>query len=353
MKVLFVNNCLTGGGSEKAMTIIANYFVSQGIETVMIVLNERPRTYYVDERIKIIECYCPIEGNKLLWHFKRILTIRKELKKEGSKIIITFLWDINMNVILASFGLRKYIIASERCDPHNETRKLMKFAMWFVLPFADHTVFQTEIVRSYYPRHIQRKSSVIPNAVSDTVPYPDRSIIDKEIVAVGRLTAQKNFKMLIDAFEIFYKHHPEYILTIYGEGVLRNELEYYVKEKGLEESIRLPGYIYDLDNQIRYAAIFVNSSDYEGISNAMLEAMAMGIPCICTDCPVGGAAMVIQNNVNGILIPVGDTEALSAAMESLIENKNMAVDISNRASEIRKEYSSIEIGKRWLSLLKP
>lgn len=349
--ILFVNHCLTGGGSEKTMTLIANYFASHDYEVEMVLLNEHPRTYGIDERIKISECYCPIKGNKIIWHLNRIKTLRDTIKKSKAPIIVTFMWDINMNVILASAGLGKKIIASERCDPHNETRKLMRFAMHFILPFADMTVFQTEMVKGYYPKRVQRKSVVIPNSISEDLPLPDRDTVKSEIVAVGRLTDQKNFEMLIRAFKKVTDVKDKITLVIYGEGAERKKLERIIKELSLTDKVELPGYINDVNLKMRNSMIYVNSSNYEGISNAMLEAMAMGIPCVCTDCPVGGASMVIRNEENGLLVPINDDVSMADSIIRLIDDKALYERIQENAMEVRGQYSIEKIGERWVQVI--
>lgn len=352
-KILFVNHCLTGGGSEKAMTLIANFFASQGFNVEMLLLNEQPRTYNPDGRIKVTECYCPVKGNKLFWHFRRIMTIRDAIKKSDASIVISFMWDINMNVILACFGLGKKIITSERCDPRNESRMLMRFAMYFVLPFADITVFQTSVVQKYYPKCVRKRSVVIPNAISNIVPVPDRDPlkIRKEIVGVGRFTEQKNFEMLISAFANVHRNHLDYKLIIYGDGPLRSKYEELILRLGLKDYVSLPGYLKDVNERMRYASIYVNTSNYEGISNAMLEALSMGLPCICTDCPVGGASMVINDGVNGKLIPVGDINSLESKIEELLLDDRVRISIGEEAIKTRDIYSITKIGNRWINLL--
>lgn len=352
MKVLFVNRSLNGGGSERAMTVIANYFANQGIETWMMLLCDEPHTYKVDQRINIVECFCPILGNKIRWHIDRIITIRKSIKEIKPDVIITFMWDINMNVILASIGLKCKVIASERCDPKNEPRKLIHFAMHFVLPMADYTIFQTEQVRGYYPKKIRKNSCVIPNAISDNIQEADRSNIVKKIVAVGRLTEQKNFSMLLNAFSNFSKEVTGYTLVIYGDGPLRKKLELEAKNLGISEYVIMPGYVNDVILKIRDAVMYINSSDYEGISNAMLEALAMGIPSICTDCPVGGAREIIKNGINGILVPIQEAECLSDAMIKIAENSDFADKLSKNALEVRHDYGIETIGKRWMEVYK-
>lgn len=347
MDVLFINRCLTGGGSEKAMVLIANYLAQKGKSVGMILLVKDEVSYVLDPNIQIIECFCPIEGNKLLWHFKRILTIREALKKADAKHIVSFMWDINVNVILASVGLQKRIICSERCDPRNEKRQFINFAIKYILPFADYTVFQTPLVQSYYPKKVQRKSEVIPNSIGNmpnVINYDERK---KIIVAIGRLTEQKNFELLIETFKDFHDIHQEYKLVIYGDGELRNDLETLVSSLNLEANIELPGYVSNVPEKIAEAQMYVNSSNYEGISNAMLEALAMGIPCVCTNCPVGGAAMVIKDRENGILIKVGEKRELLEAMLEIAENEEFARTLSENATKIRMDYSVEKIGTQW------
>lgn len=351
-KVLFVNHCLTGGGSEKAMTLIANYFASHNIDVTMLLLNEYERTYEVDNRIEIIECYCPIGKSKLIWHLKRIKTIRDALKESKATVVITFMWDINMNVILASWGLNKKIIASERCDPLHEHRKLIKFAINFILPLADFSVFQTEQVRSYYPKRIRKNSCVIPNALADNLPLPDRSNVENTIVAIGRMTEQKNFEMLLIVFSLFVQNFEKYKLIIYGDGPLRSRLQEQANSLGIAGKVFFPGYISDVNNKMKNAAMYVNSSNYEGISNAMLEAMAMGIPSICTDCPVGGAAMIIHNEINGLLVPVNDATAMLNAMYKVALSDELSSKMSKAGTEIRTTLNINVIGNKWLQLYK-
>lgn len=351
MEILFINRSLNGGGSEKAMALLANEMVKMGHDVSMVLLYDEPHTYYIDEKIKLIECFCPIKGNKLIWHIKRIVTIRKVLKQAPAKYIISFMWDINMNVILAATGLGKSVIASERCDPNNEKRKLIKFAMRFVLPYAYHTVFQTDDVRRCYPKVIQKHSTVIPNMVfvsNRTVPITERK---DEIVAVGRLTPQKNYRMLISAFAKFHMLYPEFVLKIYGTGSLRNALTDQAKRLNVADSVILKGYCANVLDEIKSSRIYVNSSDFEGISNAMLEALSLGLVCICTDCPVGGARLSITDCENGLLIPVNDQDELLASLKKVVENPEFEKKISQNAIKSCERFSPETITNMWLKIL--
>ena len=97
--------------------------------------------------------------------------------------------------------------------------------------------------------------------------------------------------------------------------------------------------------------MFVSSSDFEGMSNSMLEAMALGLPCVCTDCPAGGARAVIKDGENGLLTPVGDSHALYLAMKKVAENPELAAKLSKNSVKIREEQSVDKIIKKWMELI--
>lgn len=349
-KVVFVNLRLTGGGSERVLSMIANYYAEQGIDTQMILLSDEPRVYPISDKVKIIECYCPMKGNKLIWHVKRILSIRKAIKASDSDTVISFMWDINMKVILACLGLGKKIIISERADPvSSNRRKSFDIACKWIFPKADTIVFQTEQVQSYYPINQKQKSIVIPNPVS-TKASKFTGKRDKKIVAIGRLLPQKNFEMLLNAFHIFHESHKDYILEIYGEGIEKDKLSKLAHDLKISEYVKFKGFVPNIEEEIKNAMIYASSSNYEGISNAMLEALALGIPAVCTDCPVGGAAMVIKNRENGILVPVNDYIAMAKSFNELADNSDLLESISKKAKEVSEIYSIENIGRMWIEL---
>lgn len=352
MRILFINRSLNGGGSEKAMSLLANEMVNQGYDITMMLLDNEPKTYFLDERIKLIECYCPVRGNKLVWHVKRIISIRKAIRKIPVKYIISFMWDVNMNVILASFGLKKSVIVSERCDPRREPRKLINFAMLFVLPHAYHTVFQTEEVQRCYPKSVQKRSTVIPNIVCVKQRASEIAERKPEIVAIGRLTEQKNYPMLLKAFAEFHNLYPEYVLRIFGTGNLLEVLTKQAADLGIIDSVVWEGYCASVLDKIKSSRVYVNTSDFEGISNAMLEAMALGLVCICTDCPVGGARLAIKDHEDGILIPVGDQNRLTLALGAVAKDKELEKMLSYNAIISSKRFSSKKISSMWINILR-
>lgn len=353
IKVLFVNARLTGGGSERAMTLLANEFAQMGIDTEMLVLRNDEVTYPVSEKVKLTNCFCPMRGNKSFWHIRRILTLRRAIKASGADIVVSFMWDTNMKVLLACTGLGKKVVISERNDPHHVPRKnSFRFACKWIFPRADLAVFQTPQARECYPVSVQRKSVIIPNPVIQATDR--RWQIDqreKRIVAAGRFKEQKNFPMLLRAFDRFWKSHPDYTLAIYGKGELLGTLEALKSELVSRDSISFPGYSSNLGDCVLRSAIYVSSSNYEGISNSMLEALALGVPSVCTDCPVGGAAMVIRSGWNGILVPVGDEDAMVKALCDIADSDDYAQTLSKNAYEDCAKYSVSSIAQMWLEAI--
>ena len=175
---------------------------------------------------------------------------------------------------------------------------------------------------------------------------------EKRIVFVGRLSPQKNVYLLLDAFREFHKKYGEYVLDIYGQGELEKELIAYCEECKISGWVRFNGLVSDIYEKMVKATMYISSSDYEGMSNSMLEALAMGIPSICTDCPIGGARMVIQNNENGILVPIKNTEKMTEAMLKIVEDEQFAKKLSKNSRKLR-EYLNVQyIGKQWEGLMK-
>ena len=157
--------------------------------------------------------------------------------------------------------------------------------------------------------------------------------------------------MLIRAFNEIHKIYPYYKLHIYGEGPLKNELQQKIDELGLNDCIHLLGSTRNLHEILANSFMFVSSSDHEGLSNSMLEAMAIGIPVVCTDCPIGGASMFIRNKVNGILTPIKDSDYFFKSMKYVIDNKKLLADMSKEAIKIREDLDASVIAKQWYDII--
>ena len=183
------------------------------------------------------------------------------------------------------------------------------------------------------------------------LPKRYEGIREKRIVAAGRFSEEKNFPLLIEAFYDFHKEFPDYTLTIYGEGTLGEQYKLKIKELNLTESVSMPGFASNLPKEINRAAIYVSTSNHEGISNSMLEALGMGVPTIVTDCPVGGARMFVHTDENGILIPMNSKESLISAMKRIVMDKDYSLSLSKKATQLRETLQAENVSKNWLDLI--
>ncbi len=221
--------------------------------------------------------------------------------------------------------VKNRIVFSERNNPRKVPIGWHQQALRnFAFRFADALVFQTEDARSYFPESVQKRGVIIPNPINGKLPPPIEGEREKTIVTACRLHPQKNLPMMINAFSMLADEFPEYKLVIYGQGVLEDELRAQIKALNLENRILLPGFASNILEKVAPCSMYVSSSDFEGISNSMLEALGMGLPAVVTDCPVGGARMVINSGENGILVPVGDTKAMYEAMRSILKDTAIA-----------------------------
>ena len=158
--------------------------------------------------------------------------------------------------------------------------------------------------------------------------------------------------MAIDAFEEFQQKYTEFEYHIYGRGSQERLLKDYIQSKGLDNRVKIMGYANNVHEKMKDSMIFISSSDYEGISNAILEAMAIGIPVICTDCPIGGNRMLIKNGVNGFLICIGDAHSLTNRIAELVDDIEMRKRFSVNASKVRIKYSTENIMRYWVEVVR-
>ena len=157
--------------------------------------------------------------------------------------------------------------------------------------------------------------------------------------------------MLIDAFEIFHREFCDYKLDLYGDGSEKDRIKAYVKKKDMDGCVSIHPFVNNIHEQIEDASIFALASNYEGLSNSMIEALALGIPSVVTDCPCGGARMVINNYKNGILVPVGDVNAMAKAMKNIASDSELAKKMSEEAINIRNKLSAKKIANEWMEII--
>lgn len=348
MKIIFVISAMNGGGAERVLATLANCYVQQGDEVTILMVAGDESAYLLDEKVNILSIGQPSHGNPLV-QVKRLWVMRKYFKQHNDSVIVSFGTEINLFTILSSLGLKNKAIVSERNDPNQCSYRKIRDVVYSL---CKGFVFQTEDAKKCFSDKVQKNSVVIPNPIRKQLPMPFEGKREKKIAAVGRLEPQKNHALLLKAFAEFYKSYPEWELHIFGKGKLEQTLKQQAQELGIENHLVFKGFRSDILETIRDYGMYVLSSDYEGISNSLMEAMALGLPCISTDCPIGGSALCIKDGENGLLVPVGDTVALQKAMETIAGDERLAAEFGKRAIDVRETFAEETIADMWHEYMK-
>lgn len=354
LKIAFHLNCLDQGGAERVVSTLANRFVEE-YEVILATEWVAENEYEIDSRIRRVHVGLiqkQEKKNRIGEIIARNLNLRKFIKAEKPDILIAFAKKANYRALFASIGTGIPVIVSVRTDPNrNYTNLVDKIMIPLLYPKAVGNVFQTVGARDFFAPRIQRKSRIILNPINPkylNAAKPEKRI--KEVVQAGRIVDSKNQYMLIEAFALVHEKHPDYVLKIYGtdsgDGTWK-ALEECIAKHHAKEYVFLMGGSTQLDKDLPKAAVFALSSNWEGLPNALLEAMAMGLPVVATDCPCGGPATLITHEKNGLLVPVGDKQAMADGINRLIENPDYAEQLGEEARKIAEIASIEKIYKQW------
>lgn len=354
IKVAFCIPSLGCGGAERVTSILANQFALRGYDVSVVMLSHLLCSYPLSNDVHVVCLNCDDDAG--MSSTKRFLTrlkkIRKAVKDIAPDVVISFMSEPNIDVCFALAGVNVPVIVSERndpvTDPPSRAKQLMR-RIAYLKPKG--FVFQTPDAQAYFSKRIQKRSDIILNPLGSNMLDRFEGERDKRIVAVGRLNKQKNFTLLIDAFAEFSKTHTDRVLEIYGEGALEDKIRAYINERELQDKVVLKGFCKDVHEQILSAEMFVMSSDFEGMPNALLEALALGLPCISTDCPCGGPRMLIEPYENGILVPIKDKEKMTEAMCYMADNTEKAEGMSKNAILVRERAHVDAVAEQWLKMV--
>ena len=345
MRLIFVTCTLNSGGAERVISILANYFSSK-YNTEIICWRKDEIFYQIDPAVKIVEL--EDYGKNLI---TKLLALRKHFQKDD--IIIPFMEEIYGRVLISVIGQKRTVIPSERNDP-SKTKILWRIGRRLLQFKITAFVVQTETIKEYYTKAFQKKIFVIPNPVHPkqytTHQWNKES---KMVLAVARTDPQKNYPMMIKAFAQLHKSHPEYILEIYGskdkgESYCQQLLKL-IASNNAEQYIHINGRHHNVAQLYSQAYLFVMSSDFEGMSNSLIEAMCSGRPVISTR--VSGARDLIVDKQNGLLVNIGDQNAFTNALKLLIENQDLAQTLAQNATKLREVLSKDTICTMWNNLL--
>lgn len=354
-KIMFHLNCLERGGAERVVSNLANFLVNEGYEVIVATEWQGEVEYSLDERVRRIHVGLQEEdmkSSRLVKAWKRLIYLRRLILKEKPDVTLAFAHKAIYRALGATLFTKEKVIIAVRINPiGNYDGILDKLLIPILYPRAAGAVFQTEEQRDFFPRYIRDKATVIFNPLNDKyilAEAPDER--EKTVVHSGRLVDFKNQDLLIRAFIKVHEKHPDYQLKIYGgdsyDGTLQI-LEKTIRENHAGDYVRLMGSSDELEKELIKGAVYVLSSDYEGMPNALLEAMALGLPVVATDCPCGGPRAVIQDEVNGLLIPVRDLEAMAAAIDRLLVDRVFAEGLGKEARKIKEILNVSVIADQW------
>lgn len=352
-KVLFISDGLGYGGLGKVMVWVAQQMATCGHD-VSYCTFYKPKSDVLKNISNITVVNFDIYSEPSF--FKRYLKLLTKgfinlfshIKYEKYDYVISFSQTTLNLLVPLKYILGYKLVVSERGDPYTYSgvtdylrRKLYRF--------SDILVFQTEGAKNYFPNSVRKKSLVIPNPIN--IPESVWNLNDSpdSICLFARFQIfQKRQDILIEAFKIFQKRYPHYRLFLYGDGADTQRIKSIVKENELEESVLLPGNSTDVINDLLKHKIFAFPCDYEGMPNALMEAMSVGMPVISTDwSPKGGVSTLINNLENGIIVPRRDPEALAEALCLLASDTALMVRMGTNARESMKNFSPEKIAAMW------
>ncbi|MDD3747063.1 MAG: glycosyltransferase [Anaerostipes sp.] len=341
MKVLMVITGMRSGGAERVMATLCNE-LSQKHDVRLLCMKENETDYLLDDKVKFLGAN--VKNKSFL---KSVNFVKKNIKTWNPDVILSFMTKSNLIALVAKKISKKNVpvIIAERTNPFIASFKRIRKIIY---PWASGAVFQTKQAQQYYKNIIKCESVVLRNPLNpDFAIEPFKGKREKRIVSVGRLSDEKNQKLIISSFSKIADRYPEYKVEIYGEGPLKKELQAQIDEFGLSSQIVLMGRKDNIQEHIRTAEIFVLPSNSEGMPNALLEAMALGCACIATDCPIGGSAFIIKNEKNGILIPMNDENKMTTELERLMTDCSFAQQLGEKAKKVIQDFSSEKVCSEW------
>jgi glycosyltransferase involved in cell wall biosynthesis len=367
-RVTLIISSLRAGGAERVLSRMANYWAERGWPVTMVTLEPTSSDFYslhpAVERVGL-----GVSGvSTSIWravrnNLHRIRMLRRAIRASRPEVVIAFMAPTTVDTLLAARTEHVPVIVSERTDPVRAPLS----GIWSALrhltyPWAQAVVVQTPDVERWAGDFLRKDVvHVIPNPVSTSsfraTPSLDGANFVSEtddgrhhVVAMGRLETVKGFDLLLQAFAACRDRRPDWTLTILGEGTERHQLEALAKQLGVESHVRLPGTVADPTPILRRADLFVLSSRYEGFPNALLEAMALGRAVIATDC-ASGPGRIVRDDVDGVVVPTGDRNALADAMAALMDDEPRRVRLGEHAVDVTERFEVRRIMERWETVI--
>ena len=362
---------LVAGGAERVLTTLVHHWATRGWPVTVVTFDDgREAPFYplhARARRVPIDVLAPSRGvvQAVGANLRRVRRLRAAIHRSRPDVVLSFLDSVNVLTLLATRGLGVPVVVAERSDPlHYPIGRGWDVLRRCTYPLADRVVAQSDRALANLGAAARRNGSVIPNPIAVPRPaaHPRASSTQAgatesggasagpagvpTLLAVGRLVPEKGYDLLLDAFAKVASRVPGWRLCIRGEGPERADLEARVRRLGLEERVLLPGRTADPAADMRAAELYVMSSRVEGFPNALGEAMACGLPVVSFDCP-SGPRELIRHDVDGLLVPAGDVDALADALERLMRDPALRARLAARAPEVAERFSLERVAGAW------
>lgn len=358
-KIAFHLNSLQQGGAERVVSNLANRFAKEGYEVVIATEWYGTDEFALDQKVRRVHVGLTKEDedrSRISKMLRRIWYLRRFMKKEKPDVIVAFTRGVLYRALAAGIGTGIPVVISVRTDPVGHyDKKADKLRIPLLFPHAAGCVFQTEGAKAFFAPYLQENSRIILNPLNPKyVGVPEPAVRTKNVVQSGRLVDFKNQPMLIRAFLKVHEKHPDYTLKIYGpdsKDGTKEILESIIHENHAEDFVKLMGGSNTLEKDLADAALYAFSSDWEGLPNALMEAMALGLPVVSTDCPCGGPKTLIEDGVNGLLVPIMDEKAMTDGILRLIEDRELAERLGREARKISERANEDAVFEQWQTYL--
>jgi len=337
---------LSTGGAERVVSVLSAPLAEKFDSVTYVMWVGSTPFYPIDGQVRLISIPKEIGSNNEL---KRMRWFRHFVKSEKPDLVLSFLEPWNIRVLLSTIGLNFRIIVAERNDPRSVNgNRVMSLIEKLVYHRAYRILVQTATIKKFFDGKLEGRTDIIYNPVNLTEEMKGKALSvpkKKRIVSVARLTAQKRHDVLIRAFARFCKTHSGYTLTIYGNGPQKKDLELQATRLNVGDKVLMPGASKTVHHDVLDAEMFCLVSEREGMSNAMIEAMCLGLPCICSK--VSGAIDLIEHERNGLLVNIGDDENLYKQMCRVADDKVFAEKIGKEASLLYDILRTDKISRQW------
>lgn len=352
-RVLFLTHSLGNGGSERVTVNLANHLAEAGWQVAIVPLWADNGDYPVSSAVDVVTG-APQGGPAIVRGMRKLGFVCGAVRRFRPQVVVSLGSGFEY-LIVTRLLFRHRLVTSLRNDPTfilgGKPWKRLVYTIAFAL--SSRVVFQTSGAAKVFEKSIADKSVVIGNPLREGLVHNDRPFRERrrEVVCFGRLLPQKRLDVLINAFAIFHRRYPEYSLTIFGRGPERERLEALASALGLSADVTFEDFRPDIHERIADSAMYVSSSDVEGISNSMLEAMAIGLPAACTDCAPGGARETLERYGTGVLAKVGDPESLANAMIAICEDPDGTDRMISRGVALAHDMTGESVMGAWRDLL--